>query len=121
VVVANGEKLSSKGMCKGVLIILQGAAIKVDFYLLPLGGYEVVLGAQWLCLLGPILWDLSQLIMKFALRGRQMELRGGVAAINRIVGENEINKELNKCKKWSSTTDLFYSFGCISTGWRNYE
>jgi hypothetical protein len=54
--------------------------------------------------------------MKYALRGRQVELRGGAAPINRIVGENEINKELNKCKKWSSVVDLFYSFGCISIG-----
>ncbi|KAJ0047050.1 hypothetical protein Pint_04933 [Pistacia integerrima] len=45
--VANGELISSAGKCKGVWLHLQGFLIMVDFYLLSLEGYDVVLGAQW--------------------------------------------------------------------------
>ncbi|KAL5781802.1 hypothetical protein ACOSP7_006831 [Xanthoceras sorbifolium] len=52
--VASGEKLSSLGKCPQTQLNLQGIPIVADFYLLPLEGYEVVLGTQWLSTLGPI-------------------------------------------------------------------
>ncbi|KAK0574501.1 hypothetical protein LWI29_024632 [Acer saccharum] len=45
VVVTNGEKLASKGLCKGVRLVIQGMVMEVEFYLLLLGGYDAVLGA----------------------------------------------------------------------------
>lgn len=36
-----------------------------DFYALPLDGYDVVLGTEWLATWGPILWDFSRLSMTF--------------------------------------------------------
>ncbi|KAJ0010456.1 hypothetical protein Pint_32862 [Pistacia integerrima] len=53
--VANGETLASQGKFVGVSMILQGNSITADFYLLPMQGYDVVLGAQWLETLGPIM------------------------------------------------------------------
>nr|CAD1835788.1 unnamed protein product [Ananas comosus var. bracteatus] len=55
VTVANGEKLCSSGRCKDVCILLNGLSIVVDLYLLPSEGCDVVLGAQWLYTLGPII------------------------------------------------------------------
>ncbi|KAJ0076959.1 hypothetical protein Patl1_35310 [Pistacia atlantica] len=65
VVVANGEKLSSRGCCTNVPLTLQGITIEVDFFLLSLEGCDAVLGPQWLCTLGPILWDFGQMQMQF--------------------------------------------------------
>jgi hypothetical protein len=65
VLVANGEKLTSGGICKGVSIRMGKALFQVDFYILPIEGCEAVLGAVWLNLLGPILWDFSRLWMSF--------------------------------------------------------
>ena len=36
-----------------------------DFFVLPLAGYDVVLGTQWLATLGPLLWDFGQLTLQF--------------------------------------------------------
>ncbi|KAF8398865.1 hypothetical protein HHK36_014729 [Tetracentron sinense] len=44
VTVANGEKLSGQGRCNGVTLSLQSQRITTDFYLLTLGGCDVVLG-----------------------------------------------------------------------------
>lgn len=76
VVVANGERLSSPGRCKGVRLTLQDVPIEVDFFLLPLEGCDDVLGVQWLCILGPILWDFGRMQMQFAINGRQVMLQG---------------------------------------------
>ena len=44
---------------------LPGVGFHVDFYLLELGGYDAILGTQWLQSLGPMVWDMSQLSMEF--------------------------------------------------------
>jgi len=36
-----------------------------DFFVIPLGGVDMVLGCVWLCTLGPILWDFTNLTMVF--------------------------------------------------------
>ncbi|KAJ0092393.1 hypothetical protein Patl1_26254 [Pistacia atlantica] len=51
---ANGDKLSSEGKCKNTKLSAQGIPIVTDFYLLPLGGCDIVLGIFWLQTLGPI-------------------------------------------------------------------
>nr|DAD35091.1 TPA_asm: hypothetical protein HUJ06_005731 [Nelumbo nucifera] len=74
--VANGQKLVSLGKSTGVTLVLQGEPLLMDFYLLPLDGYEVVLGTQWLATLSPIWWDFKRLQMKFGVDGREITLRG---------------------------------------------
>lgn len=73
---ASGEKLVSRGRCTGVSIKLSNFFTKADFYILPLDGYEVVMGTQWLCTLGEIIWDFSKLIMRFVYDGREITLQG---------------------------------------------
>ncbi|KAJ0016755.1 hypothetical protein Pint_10445 [Pistacia integerrima] len=73
---ANGDKLSSEGKCSNTKLSVQGIPIVIDFYLLPLGGCDIVLGTFWLQTLGPIVWDFSRLSMKFSLKGNSYTLTG---------------------------------------------
>ena len=61
--VANGETLVSHGMCPNLLFSIQQYEFTADFYLLEFGGCDMVLGAEWLQTLGPILWDFSSMWM----------------------------------------------------------
>jgi len=63
-----------------------------------LGGFEAVLGAQWLRMLGPILWDFGQLLMKFILRGQMVELKGLASLRNQLVEGEQFAKEIRKSK-----------------------
>ena len=54
VMVASGEKLS-KEKCVGVAIKMGKFIARFDFFILPLEGYEVVMGTQWLRTLGEIM------------------------------------------------------------------
>ena len=42
----------SGGICQGVTLHLQGIEIVEDFSILRLGSYDVILGIQWLKMLG---------------------------------------------------------------------
>ncbi|TXG49921.1 hypothetical protein EZV62_025796 [Acer yangbiense] len=55
VTVGNGGVISSSGKCYNVLVNIQGFQFQLDFYLLPVSGCDIVLGAEWLQSLGAIL------------------------------------------------------------------
>jgi hypothetical protein len=42
----------------------------IDLFVMPLAGYDVVLGMHWLATLGPIIWDLIARTMAFQREGR---------------------------------------------------
>ena len=48
----------------------------MDFYVLPIQGAEVVLGVQWLQLLGTILIDYHKLTMEFSWENETIQLQG---------------------------------------------
>jgi hypothetical protein len=73
---ANGKWLQSFGACKSVELSIQGVMFSVDCYALPLDGFDVILGVQWLQLLGPIVWDFAALSMAFERDGRIVRLEG---------------------------------------------
>ena len=78
---------------------MQGNAIVSDFYLLPLKGFDAVLGAQWLITLGPIQWDFARMNMKFRMEGKTIELQDLTKPANRLVNEKEIKQEIKKEKR----------------------
>ena len=52
--VANGERVSCVGVIRGAPLTIDGAAFPADLFVMPLVGYDVVLGTWWLGALGPI-------------------------------------------------------------------
>lgn len=96
VLVANGEKLISQGKCSNVQVWLNGTLFLLEFYLLSLGGYDSVLGAQWLRTLGPILWDFSKLMMSFQWMGSELTLTGLVEPANQLIEGFAMTKHIKK-------------------------
>jgi hypothetical protein len=85
VLVANGERPSNKGKCSAVPVWLGGTLFTQEFFLVDLRGYNSVLGAQWLKMLGPILWDFSSLRMSFRWQGKKVTLVGLAAPRTRLL------------------------------------
>ncbi|MCI02609.1 hypothetical protein A2U01_0023642, partial [Trifolium medium] len=75
VMVGNGDVLECSTQCSGVTLVIQGHTFTADFFILPLGGAEVVLGVPWLVSLGPIMMDYTTLQMRFDYLGQPIELR----------------------------------------------
>ena len=64
------------GVCTGVTISIGEHNFIVDLYVIPLGGFDLVLGVKWLQSLGPILWDFAALTISFSVEGKSVLLQG---------------------------------------------
>jgi len=63
--VSNGDRVATSSVCHGVPMAIEDEQFAADLYVLPLVGYDLILGCEWLRALGPIVWDLSKLSMTF--------------------------------------------------------
>jgi hypothetical protein len=68
----DGRTLNCQSKRLRAKLLVEDQEFRADFFLLPLGDYEVVLRIEWLRILGDILWNFSKLIMKFTLNGQRM-------------------------------------------------
>ncbi|XP_027337502.1 uncharacterized protein LOC113851229 [Abrus precatorius] len=75
VMVGNGSIIECHHFCPAVPVWIQGHSFDVDLHVLPISGADVVLGIQWLKLLGPIVTDYSNMTMRFIKEGRMIELK----------------------------------------------
>ncbi|XP_021848493.1 uncharacterized protein [Spinacia oleracea] len=76
ITVADGNHLACQHICKGFTWTMQGISFEADVLLIPLGSCDMVLGVQWLILLGPISWDFMQLHVEFCFNGKIVLLKG---------------------------------------------
>uniref|UniRef100_A0A0A9D2Y9 Reverse transcriptase domain-containing protein n=1 Tax=Arundo donax TaxID=35708 RepID=A0A0A9D2Y9_ARUDO len=76
VTVANGERLSSNGLCHDLKVLVGRELFLLDCHVLPVAGYDIILGTKWLRCLGPILWDFQKLTMGCYLHGRYVRWQG---------------------------------------------
>ncbi|XP_062167070.1 uncharacterized protein LOC133873370 [Alnus glutinosa] len=67
--IANGDTIPCFGRVSAVSFKVQGHPILADFYIISLGGCDMVLGVQWLQTLGPVLWDFSLMTMHYSCDG----------------------------------------------------
>ncbi|CAM8969092.1 unnamed protein product [Rhodiola kirilowii] len=76
VTVGNGEELRCEGRCRDVELLLGGKVFRIDFYLLPIYGVDVVLGAQWLAEVGPVMFDYKELWLNIDYEGEELRMHG---------------------------------------------
>nr|GLL44787.1 uncharacterized protein LOC109178468 [Ipomoea trifida] len=76
VAVANGERITGLGVCEDVLLQKDSNYFPVNLFVIPLVGFEIVLGVHWLRTLGAILWDFTALTMTFTYGGRPVTWQG---------------------------------------------
>jgi hypothetical protein len=67
--VAKGEHIQSYGIYKATPVDIQDEKCVTYCYTLPLEGFDVILGVQWLKSLGLIIWDFAALSMAFIHEG----------------------------------------------------
>jgi predicted aspartyl protease len=63
--VANREKVACPSVLRQAPISIEGMAFDVDLYVMPLAGYDMVLGTQWMAALGHIAWDVATHTLSF--------------------------------------------------------
>lgn len=73
VMIADSGKVKSSGCWRSSALSL-GYDCSVDLYSLPLRGYDLVLGVQWLFSISPVLWDFHHLTLEFTKNNQQYKL-----------------------------------------------
>jgi hypothetical protein len=68
--VANGARVVCPGAIRDAPITVQGETFYLDLFVMPLSGFDIVLGTQWLGTLGPIIWDVTARTVRFQRAGR---------------------------------------------------
>jgi hypothetical protein len=69
-------RVASTDVCQGIQFFINKEAFIMDFFIIPLAGYEMVLGVQWLRTLGPILWDFANVCMSYWHNDHRIDWRG---------------------------------------------
>ncbi|MCH87042.1 hypothetical protein A2U01_0007907 [Trifolium medium] len=92
--VGNGERVQNKGVCEGLNFQIQGVEFKQHFFLMELGGSEMVLGMDWLSCLGNIEANFGQLCLKWEYGGKKFMIQGDPALCTRQASWKAVLKVL---------------------------
>jgi hypothetical protein len=68
--VANGEKAPCPGVLRRAPLTIDDLGFVVDLFVMPLAGYDIVLGTHWMATLGTLVWDLVAGTVSFQHEGR---------------------------------------------------
>eukprot|EP00253_Pinus_taeda_P024609 PITA_24609 len=91
VMVANGRTINFSGMCQNIKLSIEEYVLTSPMLSIPMGVVDVVLGVQWLQPLGPIAFNFQEPFMKFSMEGKEVELRGIVGKLGKIINSNVLD------------------------------
>jgi hypothetical protein len=92
--VANGERITCVGVIRNAPLTVGGDAFPADLFVMPLAGYDVVLGTRWLGALGPIVWDLACRRMSFQHHDRTVCWNGVPTSSAPVLGATTATKPM---------------------------
>ncbi|XP_020267063.1 uncharacterized protein LOC109842623 [Asparagus officinalis] len=96
VLVASGELIKGGGVCPGVALDCQGVNIQVNLLVMPMGGSQVVLGADWMRTLEDITLNFNKLQVTFMTEGVKKTLQGVLPEDLQLVDSKQIAKTIRE-------------------------
>jgi len=103
VLVGNGEELKCDSIFHEMDLLVGAHHFFVDLFVLPLSGVDIVLGVQWLKILGTVLTDYEQLTMQFMKDGSRVLLQGQPKPNPAVASLHQL-----KCLVATHVVDTFY-------------
>ena len=85
VYISNGDFLVCKFVCPQITLTMQGTDFILGLFVFPIEGPDVVLGVEWLPLLGRVSHDYFALSMEFYLNGLPVTLWGSLDHPSRLI------------------------------------
>jgi hypothetical protein len=96
IMIANGGSMKCGGRCENVCLQIGEYHLKSHMFAIDMGGCDIVLGAEWLRTLGPILMDFKELTMQFDQEGQQYKFQGITIGSLEIISSHRMEKMLKK-------------------------
>ena len=98
---ANGGTMACDQLCKNLQWKMQGIQFQADVFVMALQNYDMVLGIQWLKLLGDILANYEDKWMTFWWHGREVTLKGDNPTLTQSIPLEELNDLLTNTTSWA--------------------
>jgi hypothetical protein len=96
IMIANGDSMKCGGRCENVCLQIGDYHLKSHMFAIDMGSCDIVLGAEWLRTLGPILMDFKELTMQFDQEGQQYKFQGIIVSSPEIISSHRMEKLLKK-------------------------
>ncbi|KAK5845489.1 hypothetical protein PVK06_001679 [Gossypium arboreum] len=112
VTIVDRSNVSTHRICKGVSWKAQGNQFAIDFMVLPIKGFYLVLGIRWLLSLASIAWNFAYLTIKFSYQGQSCTLQGIIPGAIQIMSTAQslkcifmVGHELGPCAMVMTSRD----------------
>jgi hypothetical protein len=96
IMIDNGDSMKCGGHCENVRLQIGDYHLKSHMFAIDMGGCDIVLGADWLRTLGPILMDFKALTMQFDQEGHQYKFQGITAGSPEVISSHHMEKLFKK-------------------------
>jgi hypothetical protein len=96
IMIANGGSMKCGGRSENVRLQIGDYHLKSHMFAIDMGGCDIVLGADWLRTLGPILMDFKDFTMQFNQEGHQYKFQGITAGSLEVISSHRMEKMLKK-------------------------
>jgi hypothetical protein len=97
IMISNGGSMKCGGRCKNVCLQIGDYHLKSHMFSINKDGSDIVLGADWIRTLGPILMDFKELTMQFDQEGQQYKFQDMTFGSPEIIRSHRMEKMLKKC------------------------
>jgi hypothetical protein len=94
--IVDGGTMKGGGMCENVNLQLEDYFFKSNMTSIEMGCYDVVMGVEWLHILGLITMDIKELYMSINKEDHKHTLKGLYASSPKIISSHYIGKLLKK-------------------------
>jgi hypothetical protein len=94
--IANGGSMKCVGHYENVCLQIGDYHLKSHMFSIDMGCCDIVLGADWIRTLGPILMYLKELTMKFDQAGQKYKFQGIIVSSLEIISSHHMEKLLKK-------------------------
>jgi hypothetical protein len=96
IMIANDGSMKCGGCCENVCLQIGDYHPKSHMFAIDMGGCDIVLGADWLRTLGPILMDFQNITMQFDQGRHQYKFQGITVASPEVISSHHMEKLLKK-------------------------
>jgi hypothetical protein len=96
IMIANGGSMKCGGRCENVRLQIGDYNLKSHMFAIDMGGCDIVLGAEWLRTLCPILMEFQNLTMQFDQGSHKHKFQGITAGSPKIISSHRMEKLLKK-------------------------
>ena len=97
------------GRCENVCLQIDDYHLKSHMFAIDMGGCDIVLDADWLRTLGPILMDFKELTMQLDQEGHQYKFQGIIAGSLEVISSHRMENLLKKVIQVSLPNSMPYN------------